>query len=73
MSMSVSSMVQNWKSLVNTSSHIKHILKVEDIINVLHAPCYGLQVGDSGTYIFMLNGKHLLIHNAGDVYSVIVY
>lgn len=42
------------------------------IIYSLCAPNYELQPGDSRTYIYLLNEKHIVIHNYGDVSSAIV-
>lgn len=42
------------------------------ILKVLHAPECDLQEGDSGTVYYLLDNKHLVIHNQGDVYSTIV-
>jgi hypothetical protein len=43
----------------------------KNIKNMLYAPDTSLQDGDGGTYIYLLNGKHLLVFNDGDVSSTI--
>jgi hypothetical protein len=42
------------------------------ILSLLYAPKCDLQLGDSETTCYLLNNKHLLIWNDGDVYSVVV-
>jgi hypothetical protein len=42
------------------------------ILNVFYTPDSDLQMGDSYTQVYLLDHEHLLIYNAGDVYSVII-
>lgn len=42
-----------------------------NIKNILYAPDTSLQEGDGDTEVFLLNNKHLLIYNCGDVESVL--
>jgi hypothetical protein len=46
-------------------------VKTRNIKNILYAPSYDLGEGDAGTYIYLLNGKHLLVQNGGDGNSVV--
>lgn len=41
------------------------------VTNILFAPDYSLQMGDCDTHLYLLNNRHLLIQNAGDVNSAI--
>lgn len=46
-------------------------IDTRNIINMLYAPGTDLQGGDCGTYMYLLNEKHLLVHNHGDANSVV--
>lgn len=43
-----------------------------NIINILYAPDYRLQMGDNGTKVRFINEKMIVIENNGDVWSVVV-
>lgn len=42
------------------------------ILNILYADEYDLQHGDMGSHVYLLNEKHILIWNTGDVSSVVI-
>lgn len=65
-----------WKtyklSLYDSKLYVISDVDTNQILNVLYAPKYDLQQGDNATYVYLLDYKHLLIYNEGDVYSAII-
>lgn len=39
----------------------------------IYAPDYDLQMGDCITNVYILNGKHVVVHNHGDVCSIVIF
>lgn len=64
---------KNYKlSFYDSRLYIISDASTNKIMNILYAPFTDLQMGDSGTYLYLFNNKHLIVYNAGDVSSVII-
>jgi hypothetical protein len=69
----------NWKcqwgqyefSMWDSRFYILCDAETRQIFNILYAPNYELQLGDDKTIAYLVNNKHLLVWNDGDVYSTI--
>jgi hypothetical protein len=58
-------------TVINSVLYIISDTVTKNIKNMLYAPSTSLQEGDGGTYIYLLNGKHILVYNGGDVNSAV--
>jgi len=64
-----------WKNytLVQISGILYLLSRNNVILKVLYCLQYDMQEGDSQTYFYILNEKHFLVYNDGDVYSVLLF